>query len=569
MSPAECHLRHRPKEAEDKVASLVVDASGGAYIARLEAALAALNGTVTERDALLVEVANLRSRAKGQAKENREQRREISRLKADLAYSYELSRNAESTLKKCKAARFEWAQKARALAIELKDAKAEIAGLEARLKRDSTNSSIPPSACTNAKKTVSNLRQKSGRRPGGQPGHAFHPRTPHPVNERVVLPAPCACPVCGKALLPTDNEKARQLTDIEIRIRTVEYVAQEHTCSSCGAPTSAQFPCGVDNEANYGNGLRAAVTYLTGACNVSIDNAVGFFAEATGGRLKLSKGSVHNFLKSFSAKAAGEVSAIAGEVASAPVIGTDATHVRASGKQAYIYTFNCDSAVLYTATPTKGKAPLVASPVDGHKGTMVHDHDVSYYSFGAAHAECNVHICRYLKGVCQNEPGAGWAKDMYELLLEANQKARAARACGAQALKDGDVDNIRGRYDEILDDADAWYAAGGPYNPRYMPDGIALSARLRKYRDNHLLFTRDLSVPFDNNASERLLRGAKKKLRQTGGFKSLENGQSAYCDLLSVVQTAKLKDMPVLGTVRSVFDGRQGLFVETAPGASP
>ena len=38
----------------------------------------------------------------------------------------------------------------------------------------------------------------------------------------------------------------------------------------------------------------------------------------------------------------------------------------------------------------------------------------------------------------------------------------------------------------------------------------ALLKRMEKYRENHLLFLHDFTVPFDNNMSERDLRKAKK-----------------------------------------------------------
>ena len=81
---------------------------------------------------------------------------------------------------------------------------------------------------------------------------------------------------------------------------------------------------------------------------------------------------------------------------------------------------------------------------------------------------------------------------------------------------------------------------------------------MRKYAANHLLFLRDLSVPFDNNRSERLLRGAKKKVKQSGGFRSTERGQQPYCDFLSVVESAKLRGESPFEAVVRVFDGEGG-----------
>jgi len=49
---------------------------------------------------------------------------------------------------------------------------ARVAELEARLGMNSANSSKPPSSDGYAKPTPKSLREKSGRKPGGQQGHA-------------------------------------------------------------------------------------------------------------------------------------------------------------------------------------------------------------------------------------------------------------------------------------------------------------------------------------------------------------------------------------------------------------
>ena len=114
---------------------------------------------------------------------------------------------------------------------------------------------------------------------------------------------------------------------------------------------------------------------------------------------------------------------------------------------------------------------------------------------------------------------------------------------------------IRARYMAALDLADEEYARDGPFEPKYAPDGLALSRRLREYADQHLLFLERADVPFTNNESERHLRCAKGKLKQSGGFRSTDNGQAPYCDFLTVTKTARLRGMSPYGTVLRVFSG--------------
>ncbi len=64
--------------------------------------------------------------------------------------------------------------------------------------------------------------------------------------------------------------------------------------------------------------------------------------------------------------------------------------------------------------------------------------------------------------------------------------------------------------------------------------------RLEKYKENHLLFAYDFNVPFENNLSERDLRGIKTKKKISGchrSFKSLKD----YCNIRSIISSCKKK----------------------------
>ena len=76
---------------------------------------------------------------------------------------------------------------------ELKDQLEKTEGqnkkLLAQLNRDYENSSIPSSQSRNRRK-ISNNRERTGRKPGAQPGHAHHGRKKQEATQTVHLPAP-------------------------------------------------------------------------------------------------------------------------------------------------------------------------------------------------------------------------------------------------------------------------------------------------------------------------------------------------------------------------------------------
>ena len=62
--------------------------------------------------------------------------------------------------------------------------------------------------------------------------------------------------------------------------------------------------------------------------------------------------------------------------------------------------------------------------------------------------------------------------------------------------------------------------------------------RLKKYKENHLMFLYDFNVPFDNNLSERDLRHVKVKQKISGYFNSF-NGIKNYLNVKSIIGTLK------------------------------
>ena len=82
---------------------------------------------------------------------------------------------------------------------------------------------------------------------------------------------------------------------------------------------------------------------------------------------------------------------------------------------------------------------------------------------------------------------------------------------------------------------------------------------MEKYMGNHLLFLQDFEVPFDDNMSERDLRKAKNRQKMAGGFRK-ESGQEMYCNILTVIETLKRRNMPILENIKKLFMGTPAIF---------
>ena len=517
---------------------------------------------------MIIFARRLRGDLNGSRARRKELELEIRQLRCDVGNERARTRSARSSYERMAESHGRLLEENRSLKERNSELEAELARkdalierLNARLSRGPENSSLPPSSEPNRKR-IPNSRVRTGRRPGGQPRHPGHGRRmPDPDFEVMLEPESGLCPRCGCGTLPTGGVREHSVTDIEVRTRTTAYVSSERRCPCCGEAAWDPFPRGAENEANYGPGIKAAIAYLVGACNVSGANARGFVKAVTGGEVDVSSGSVPNFMRQFAKLGEDDLRAAFDAVATAPVIGSDATFTRSEGRRSYIYVFHGGDAAVFRASDVKGHAGVKGSPLeDAPDATAVHDHDTTYYGYGKRHAECNCHILRYLRGVTENEPGQAWAEDMSSLLKKANDAAKRAREAGLEKLDPELVAKFEACYRAILESALEGYMSSGATSWKYPPEGIALARRMLKYAGNHLLFLHDLSVPFENNGSERLLRKAKGKLKQSGGFRSTENGEQPYCDLLTIVETAKMRGIQPYRAVHATFAGEGGLF---------
>ena len=81
-----------------------------------------------------------------------------------------------------------------------------------------------------------------------------------------------------------------------------------------------------------------------------------------------------------------------------------------------------------------------------------------------------------------------------------------------------------------------------------------LVKRLRKYKENYLLFFKDYKVPFTNNMSERDLRPNKTKQKVSGCFRSWK-GIKTFTKARSFISTVKKRGLNLLDSIKNIFEG--------------
>ena len=435
---------------------------------------------------------------------------------------------------------------------ELEDEKCKVLKLKAQINRDYENSSIPSSQKPNRKK-ITNNREKTGRKPGGQQGHKGHRRRTYVPTRRVgIEPKP---EYLHPGFKETGKIITKQLVNIRVILDVTEYWTPEFR-SHNGQRVHAPFPEGLVNEVTYGGSIKAFAFLLNNHCNVSIEKTSDFISELTNGELKPSAGMISRLSNEFSKKTEPEQKKVFADMLLAPAIYTDFTTAKVNGKNMAVLVCANDIGVIYFAKEHKGHAGIKATPLETYQGTLIHDHDMTFYNYGGNHQECLEHIRRYLKDSIINEPNMKWNGQMRQLI---NEMIRFKNTLDPDDFRNPDqiepdkVEAYEVRYDEILKTAKDEYEYEPP--TKYYPEGFNLYKRLVKYKPNHLLFLYSKDVEPTNNLSERLLRIFKRKQQQVMAFRSW-GGLDSLCASLGVIATFRCKRENLFQSVSAAFDRR-------------
>ena len=444
------------------------------------------------------------------------------------------------------------ARRIRELEARVEELEGLNAKLTAQVNRDFENSSLPSSAQGPARKKIPNAREATGRRPGAQPGHPHHPRKRPEPTATVELDDPLGF-ADDPDLYKTRAVVSKVVVSARVAVEATEYRAAVWRRRSNGTRVHAPFPEGATLEVNYDGSVKAMAFLLTNECCMSSYKAKAFLREASGGTLDLSAGMIGALAREFSAKSAPERRGAAAALMSAPVMHADFTCANVDGDGKQVLVLANPGAVMMLGRESKGHKGIEGSPLADYVGCVEHDHDTTFYSYGASHQECMQHNIRYLVGSVQNEPHLTWNSGMLCLLREmirwrnsldaddppgSEELAKAAAAFGR-------------RYDGVLELAASEYENSPP--TRYYRDGYNLFVRLRDYRDSELRFLTHLEVDPDNSLCERLARVFKRKQRQAIAFRSFDF-LCFVCEAIGVMYNMRLAGKDVFAETSAIFN---------------
>jgi transposase len=445
-------------------------------------------------------------------------------------------------------------------AERIEQLEADVADLRRQLGQNSRNSSRPPSSDSPfTKPAPKSLRRKSGRRPGGQPGHpgSTLAMVDNPNQRRRHEPGPCTG--CGASLVnaPEVGMERRQVFDLPpMTVQVTEHQLIARRCD-CGTTSCGAAPEGVSAPVQYGPRVTAIVLYLYVGQFLSKKRTAQALAELFG--TPVSDTTVAAMTARAAAGLDGFLTEVADRIAAAEVAGFDETGLRVAGKLAWVHCARTGRYTLITCHPRRGRTGIDdAGVLTRFRGVAVHDAWAPYDTYlDAAHQLCCAHALRELAAVADTAPADAdwcWATQAGDALVAMQKLVAEAITAGAAA----DPGTLNTQVQLYRSAAQIGLTQTAARTGKLMRKHHALARRLRDRQDDYLRFTTDQRIPPDNNGSERDIRMIKLRQKVSGCLRTL-TGARQFCAIRSYLSTAAKHGQNFFDTLVMLAEGQPWL----------
>ena len=398
--------------------------------------------------------------------------------------------------------------------------------------KHSGNSSLPPSSDQNRKPYPK--REKSERKPGGQPGHKGHSKSLYDNPDEIIEIYPEKCEHCGSHHFVRKENilEQRQIVDIpEIKPYVTEYQQKAGLCNHCGKRNVGIFPENISPNIQIGERTKALSGYMNVHMHVPRGKIVQFFEDILG--FKISEGTVNNKISELTTDLEPKYNNILEKLRNSDIIGSDETAARINGKRSYLWIFQN---LAYTFFITSKRSFKVIEETIGKvfNGSYVSDRYGAQLKLEAYHQLCLAHLIRECKYIIEAEDSE-WAeklKDLFKRSIEFKRKK-------GDKYNPKDIETFRSMQEFKKELAELFREPPSEKLEKKLYNGLL-------GRQHQLLhFLEKKEVPPTNNDSERGLRNYVIHRKVTGGFRS-DSGARAHNIIASIIETAKKQRQNIL-----------------------
>jgi len=426
---------------------------------------------------------------------------------------------------------------------------------------DSRTTHAPPSSDPRGKQR--SQRRRSGRKSGGQPGHAGHRLEPVDAPDHVVEHPLDGCEHCGHDLRrhKPDKVSAHQVFDLpHMPLEVTEHRCEEKTCPHCRTKQRAAPPPGAEQPTQYGPRLTALAVFLHIGQFVPLQRTADIIDALTGHRV--SEGFIRACRRRTARSLAIFKEAATKALRAAASVCCDETGFRFAGRRFWLHVCCTVTLTLLLCHRRRGaEASKAMGVLPGYTGVAVHDHWSPYFTFtDCKHAVCNEHLVRELDGVVARD-GARWAKRLKIVLYDGLELKRLFHQQGLPIPRHR-IAAITRRYRK-------WIQVGYVDTPEPAPTPnargrpkrgktLALLDRLRDHEEATLRFLHDPDVPWSNNQAERDIRPTKTLMKIIGGFRT-EQGAEEFCIIRSYLSTTQKNGINPFDAIAAALAGKPWL----------
>ena len=413
----------------------------------------------------------------------------------------------------------------------LSELKAENTALRERLaelehRKNSNNSSIPPSKDENFVKRNQSLREKSGKKPGAQLGHEGSMLEMTDQPDLIIKHVPNFCTACGDDISKLKEEfiSKRQVLDIPvIKMENTEHRIYGKMCS-CGHFTKCNFPDDVKTNIQYGHRIEAFLIYLYARHYIPFKRMKELVTDVY--HLPISEGGIHYLLDRFTNKAKPVYELIRQLIEKSFRVGGDETGAKVDGDKAWFWVWQTIFLTYIKHSLNRGTDTIKETFPNGLTNAILNsDRWPSQLNTPVkGHQLCTAHLQRDAQYLIELY-GSIWASKFKELLKQAIKLKNRLQP----------IDYLKGIPERDQFESELDLLLNEEIDERHKK-AITLQKKLRKQRNSILTFLYYHEVPPDNNGSERAIRNVKVKQKISGYFKSSKGAQT-FAINRSIIET--------------------------------
>ena len=439
----------------------------------------------------------------------------------------------------------------------------EVKELKRQLNSNSKNSSKPPSS--DGYRKLKSLRQTNGKL-GAPPGHKGNNLHFIDTPDYIITHEIKTCCDCQRPLddiTPTYN--ARQVYDLpEIKLEVTEHRVESKICPDCGQVNRADYPNGVNAHTQYGERVKAYVTYMNVQHHMPLDRLQEMTNDLMGH--DISQTTILNHLDTMYDKSLEIEESIKEDLLGSPCIHGDESSLRVGAETYWVHSASDSRSTLYGVNKSRGSSAIdEIGLLPAYTGVLSHDCYSMYFQskYSFEHALCGVHLLRDCQGIIDHDKQK-WPVEMKSVLNDIRIEGKLAKHTDKPVTPDK-IEKLSIRYDDIIKAGreetthlvPIKAAVDGEKRKKgkpAQPKSVNLLNRFEKHKAAIFISLHNNHVPFDNNQAERDIRMVKVKQNVSGSFRT-EDGAKIFARIRGVVSTCRKRGLNILETLTAISKG--------------